>query len=456
MKDMRIQVNPFEMLSVLEYTGCQEVNEHGTVFISGIIESEKKETYLRKAAQETWVQVYAYDEEDRENILFYGRLTNFKIREEGGGCVIELLLYTGTKRLDYETHIRTFQRGGYSYQEITEQINSKYQDADIIMTVGKGSSIPGFMMQYEETDWQFLKRLASTLNTVLVPDCGVEGEKYYFGIPDRRASAELEAEHYTVCQEYGLSAKGSPGNTMCYVVESRSILTLGSYTMFQGNKLWIWKIDTAWKGDELYHKYYLKSKDGFQVPRQYHDTIIGLSLLGTVKAAEGERVQIAITSDENQESGQCWFDFSTIYSSPDGAGWYCMPEVGDTIRLYCPSENESNAYVTSAVHENKGNGIRTNPAHKIWRNPQGKEIRMTPEKILLSNNNGMSVELIDGQGIKISSNGSIAIKASDNISISSNASLEMAAANKIVLKQGDTVMELSDGIKLSGSNINLQ
>jgi len=57
MKDMRIQVNPFEMLSVLEYTGCQEVNEHGTVFISGIIESEKKETYLREAAQETWVQV---------------------------------------------------------------------------------------------------------------------------------------------------------------------------------------------------------------------------------------------------------------------------------------------------------------------------------------------------------------------------------------------------------------
>jgi len=140
----------------------------------------------------------------------------------------------------------------------------------------------------------------------------------------------------------------------------------------------------------------------------------------------------------------------------DGAGWYCMPEIGDTVRLYCPSEDECKAFVVSAVHEKNGKGIRTNPAHKIWKNKQGKEIRMTPEKILLTNNNGMSIELSDAQGIKVNSSASIYIKASDNIMISSSAGLEMAAKNKIVFKQGDTKMELSDGVKLSGAQINLQ
>ena len=50
-------------------------------------------------------------------------------------------------------------------------------------------------------------------------------------------------------------------------------------------------------------------------------------------------------------------------------------------KLYFPTENEENAYVCSAVHENEGNGIRTNPENKIWRNKYGKEIRLTPDGI---------------------------------------------------------------------------
>jgi len=456
MREKHIQVNPFNMLSVLDYTGTQSVNEHAMVSITGIIGSDKRDEYIQKAMKETWVQIVAYNEDDQESTLFYGILTDFKVRTEGNGCVMELILHSGTKLMDYEKHIRTFQRSGYSYEEISWLCNAEYENANTILAEGKEASIPGFMMQYEETDWQFLRRLASTLNTVLISDSKGKGEKYYIGVQDRGVLAELEVENYTICYENKLSASGTKENITGYIVESRSILALGNQTTFQGNKLWVWKVETVWKGNELYHKYYLKAKAGFHVPREYHQEIIGLSLMGKVKAVSGEQVKVEITKDSNSQSGQRWFAFSTVYSSPDGAGWYCMPEIGDTIRLYCPSEDESQAYVISAVHEDKGKGIRTNPDHKIWRNKQGKEIRMTPEKILLTNNDGMSVELIDGQGIKITSNASINIKAADNINIKTNASLEMAAANKIVLKQGDTVMELSDGIKLFGAKINLQ
>lgn len=456
MREKRIQVKPFEMLSILDYVGRQMVNEHGSVMVIGIIASEKKDEYIKKAASETWVQVVAFDEMDEETTLFCGILTNFKVTEEGSGCMMELCLCTGTKLMDYEKHTRSYQKDSYTYDQIVKERNSDYEDADTIFTKGKGNAISGFMLQYEETDWTFLKRLASTLNTVLVPDCGDQGERYYFGVPNKQADCEPEVEGYTTIQDYVLSENGKAEMKLCYIIESRMILSLGSCTVFKGNQFSVWKIESRWKGDELLHQYHLKPQADFWTARQYHEAIIGLSLMGTVKAVKGEQVQIQITKDENKESGQRWFDFSTVYSSPEGAGWYCMPEAGDTIRLYCPSEDESEAYVISAVHENTGNGIRTNPKHKIWRNPQGKEIRMTPENILLTNNDGMSVELSDGAGIKIKSNASISIQASDHISLNSNASLEMVAANKIVLKQGDTTMELADGIKLSGAKINLQ
>lgn len=455
MKEKRIQVKPFKMLSVFSVQGNQQVNEHGSFTISGLIDSDKRDEYLMKAAEETWVKVVAYDEKDVETTLFHGILTNIKITVEGDSCVMELELYSGTRLMDYETHIRTYQKSGYTYDQITAMCNLGYHQSDVIHTEGNGAAIPGFMMQYGETDWNFLKRIASTLNTVLIPESRLEGVKYFFGIPKKGVEA-IEVENFVICQEQALSAKKKVYLAKSYVVESRSILSLGSPVDFQGTRLWIWRIETGWKGNELYHKYHLKGMDAFYAFRNYNQSLIGLSLLGTVKAVKGEQVQIRITDDENQESGECWFDYSTVYSSPDGAGWYCMPEIGDCVRLYCPSEDETKAYVTSAVHENNGKGIRTNPAHKIWRNKQGKEIRMTPDKVLLTNNDGMMVELIDGKGIRIKSSGSINIKAANNINLRSNASVEMAASQKITLKQGDTVMQLSDGIKLSGAKINLQ
>lgn len=69
----------------------------------------------------------------------------------------------------------------------------------------------------------------------------------------------------------------------------------------------------------------------------------------------------------------------------------------------------------------------------------------------------MSVELSDQQGIKIKSNASVTVEASDDISISSSgAGLELAASNKILLRQGSNTMELSDGIKISGSTVKMQ
>lgn len=66
---------------------------------------------------------------------------------------------------------------------------------------------------------------------------------------------------------------------------------------------------------------------------------------------ERDTVQVLIGCDENQAGcGTRVFPYATVYSTPDGTGWYCMPEIGDAVRLYFPCEKDADAYVASSVH----------------------------------------------------------------------------------------------------------
>lgn len=65
------------------------------------------------------------------------------------------------------------------------------------MTTGKNKHISHFIMQYRETDWSFIKRLAAMNQTVLFADCSTKGEKYHFGIPDRKVQEEEIKEYHT-------------------------------------------------------------------------------------------------------------------------------------------------------------------------------------------------------------------------------------------------------------------
>ena len=458
MKEYTIKIKPFEILSILNFKSVQQMNEHGYVQLSARIRSDRKEEYIQKAAKETWVEIFGYDESGNEKAIFCGILSEFSVSGELDGCVMDLLIYTGSKLMDVQKHQRSFQDSGYTYRQIADCCNEAYPKAGMIMTAGKNASVSGFLMQYQETDWAFLKRLASSLHTMLVPSCAVIGEKYFFGIPEKRAEGNLDTEDYTVIQENtGNQNRANKSISICYRVSSRECYSLGDYMIFHGEKCYIWKMETIWKGNELWHTYDLKKKEDLWVPQIYQNELIGLSLMGRVNAIEKEQVQICLEDDENHQSGNCWFAFSTVYSSPDGTGWYCMPEKGDAVRLYFPTEKEENAFVSSAFHENTGAGLRTKPEIKRWRNKEGKEICLTPEKILITNNCGMSVELSEQRGIKVKSNASVNIEASENIYISSSgASLEFAAANKIVFQQGNSTMELSDGIKLAGSTVKIQ
>lgn len=134
-----------------------------------------------------------------------------------------------------------------------------------------------------------------------------------------------------------------------------------------------------------------------------------------------------------------------------------MPEAGDKIRLRIPTEDESGAYVVSSVHVESSNGSeRKNPDYKSIMNKQGKEILLTPKSLIMTNNAGMSIEILDEEGIRIISDKNIAIEAADSVEITSaNSKLELYAKDNILLKQGNIQMNMDGEMRFYGARLNL-
>ena len=153
-----------------------------------------------------------------------------------------------------------------------------------------------------------------------------------------------------------------------------------------------------------------------------------------------------------------WYPYSTIYSSPDGSGWYCMPEINDKIRLHFPNRDEKNAYVISSYHlDSEDSNERQNPDYKSIMNKYKKEILLTPNTLVLTNNKGMSIKIEDGKGISISSNKNVYINAENNITVKSNTDkITMTSPKNVTLKQGENTMVLKEDITITGEQSKIE
>lgn len=171
MREVLIKAIPFDDLKITELEGVQQVNKHGELVFSGLMSGEKENEYISWALKKNpLVSVNVYSDNGEEKILFQGVLVDFEIQAQNDVRYITGILRTNTYLMDLIPHKRSFQANSLQYQDILMTVNSGYTDAMSIMAKGAGTNIPGLVMQYDETDWAFIKRMASRFHTVVIPD----------------------------------------------------------------------------------------------------------------------------------------------------------------------------------------------------------------------------------------------------------------------------------------------
>lgn len=462
-----ILVEPFDFQKIIDLSIISELNEHTKFSISGIISDENVDEYVENTGANETIKVSIRDDEDNTTTLFEGIVTKIGIRADNNVRNLEIEALSKTFLLDIRKNSASYQKEEYTYSDIFEQINNEYDDVAIVDNVTNGEKIDKFLVQYKETDWEFLKRLASYFNMALVPECQMSGIKYSIGGAGESKVHDISEYNYSIekgLQEYNIKASNEDYDLddidiISYEVTTSKIMKLYNKVNFKDRQLLVYKCETEMVGGVLSNNYTLRDENGMKVRRVYNDKVVGISLQGRILDTEKDKVKISLEIDGSptEKEGIRWFEFATIFSQPNGTGWYCMPEIEDVVRLYFPDNVEKNSYVINSMHyPSLDPDSRTDTDVKSISTKYGKQIVMSPGSVEIIANGNLLMRMLDDEGIEVNSDKKIILDAGDDIEITGGGKVKINGDAGIDLTQAGANMTIQDDITMSGGKVNIQ
>ena len=338
-----------EVISMDRLEIIQSPDKHGTLSLSAVLNGEGGGEVFDELPEEVSV---LYMENGEEKVLFKGMVANSSMERVGNHRKLELKAYDATYLLDKKRKTRSFQDTARTNHSVIEEVMKEYPEC-ICMKNLPEKSIDRIWFQYEETDWEFLRRFLSSYSDSLYADATYQTARFQAGASPEDIEVDWDdapyrmgknLERYDFLSQNGFDELGID-KFIEYFVDSYGIYTLGSRLVYKGRRWYVGELKRELKDGLLTTTYRLKQREGLLKPQEYNHRITGVSLDGKTVKVQGDTVRVSMNGDMTTEQGTYWFPFSTVASSPDGSGWYSMPEVGDSIRVYFPTCDEKEGYV---------------------------------------------------------------------------------------------------------------
>ena len=461
-----ITVSGYDFEKIIELKIVREINEHAKLKIRGIISEENEDKYVEEANDKSFINISVNDNENNIKNLFQGIVTDISIDTQNNVRILEIEALSRTYLMDIKKMVRTFQDENYTYMDVINILNNENGNVLAMDNITDDKKIDKLIVQYKETDWELIKRLASHFNAGLIPECQLDGTKYIIGMRKDGISYSLDEFNYSIkksIQEYkekyenGIETLNDM-NLISYEITTNKMLNLCEAVNFNGKNLYVYKAIIEICDSEFINKYVLRDEKGMKIQKRYNDKLIGLSLKGNILDTKNDVVKIKLDIDSSQNKDTAkWFPYSTVYSSEDGTGWYCMPEVGDAIRLYFPDNEEKNAYAISSVNLKSSNSKkRSDPSVKNIGTKYGKQLVMKPGAVEIIGGNNLLMRMTDDGGIERKSDKKIILDAQDDIEIKGKAKVSIKGDEGVDLTQNSANLAIKDDVKMTGGKVKIE
>lgn len=461
-----IQITPFKLQELLELKVVRKINEHTRLSFTGIVPEDQKDSYVLSVEAKTQIEVNLTGADGSAKPFFKGPVTRVQVKAVRDIYYLQVEAVSYTYDLDIKVKSRSFQNSGLTYTDLIKRVLADYPGADFHDTATKGVQLGGFAIQYQETDWNFLKRVASQFHACLIAADFFDRPKLYFGIPEGDLKGELDNYRYSVrknfkdyrssCQNYNSSLQES--DFIYYEVETGEILNLGDQVKFQGRLLYVCEAVSVMEDSLLKHIYLLAPQGGLSQKPLYNQALAGASIQGKVLAVAKDKIRVHLEIDREQKPEEAyWFPYASIYTAEGHSGWYCMPEVGDYVRVYFPDHDLANAVAVSSVRqdtkESENNKV-SNPDIKYFRTKSGKELMFSPNEIVITGKDGeIFIRLHDREGIEIHSKTGIRLSTASDLMLESAAKVIISAQQEIAMECQDSKVQLDGSTTIKGYEI---
>ena len=455
-----------------------------------------------------------------DKIFLNGVISKLRIKEtKAGTLAVELLCSSKSILLDRIPRYRSFQDPTLTYTDIAQEVNKNYNDGETLVNVGEDmQAVPRMTIQYNETDWEYLKRIASYTGQPLMANSNKVLVGFFKNMPSQTPNltysyfgkeTEEERTYYRVegTEVYSVSTpiklkirnrvSGEEVENDYYVIESRIYnegntlkceYKLGKQTdyfvdpiphekirgaVIEARTVHIARTDesksehgrTDGSSDNLEGRtmgikpvnIYVAEEQEKNNNRSQEVKASDIAVM-TVDLTEGLRkLGGAVQSEGDKYAGKSYFPYVTPYSQTN-TGFTPAPEQNDRVALYFPSENETHALVMGAVNNN-GNGRFTNPDKRNFTlgNSQSGANAGKPMYDFTLNSEVFSISV--GSVIDMSSGGSVDISGTSKVNIDSSGTMDISGTSTVNLKSSgaDTNIEGNSEVnmKVSSSKISI-
>lgn len=345
----------------------QRLNEHGKVKIRLMVEEEQALELVEQADSSLRISVSTSE----GRILFCGKGNRISARRDEGLLYLYAEFYGYTRDWDQTEKSQSFCKGNDTYEQVLHKVLSEYAAKDIRDEATGGAKIPGMLLQYEETDWEFLKRLASHFSTYLLADDTTTNGRVYFGIPHMDKGSVLKDEEYTMLrgkERYdgmeGAEEILSQDMTR-WRIRTRKQLAFGEQVMLNHIETVVTAVNIHTEQGDLVYEYELSRRAGILCKKKKNNRIYGMSIPATVKERKGNQIRVKLDIDPVYEASD---DLKYFTYAIETSNFYCMPEEESRVHIYFPSHDEQDAM---AVHALSAGSVPGGPAGGAGKNPSG-------------------------------------------------------------------------------------
>ncbi|WDZ54910.1 contractile injection system protein, VgrG/Pvc8 family [Paenibacillus polymyxa] len=439
---------PFQPQHIDQLQITRTINDHTFLHISGMLSEEQGAACIGQNMEQESIVIRQLDDQGQSlRRLFHGIVTQMSVNCTRGVYTFELEAASHSYQMDIKLKKRSYQDIHRTYDDLVTSMVRKYQYGDAIDTVTDYAKLDTFVLQYEETDWAFLKRLASRFGSVLVPEVTAASPKVFFGMPEGKQHKVERDVFYRVRKTFHELDAEKPGERagsyVTYMIESLQYYALGDLITLpigQGKELVVVRAVTRLEDGLLRTCYDLQAEQNIRYARYENDQATGISLTGTVLKVQQDFVQLQLDIDPKQDPAKaCWFPVATRYVAEEHSGWYDMPEIGEQVELYLPTNREQDAYVTDSLRQQRhANG---QPNVKVWQHVQGSGVEMSEHDLTLSTSGEFSITLHESSGITIDSPGNVQIQGG-HVKLNAGEELSLEAGTALYLKGGASSMVL--------------
>ena len=420
---------PFSKVNTFSFTARPD--EHPRLFLEGYVEEEDAVRLEQIQMNRKYCEIR---QGEAGTVIFAGTYKSVSIEHVNELIRVRAEVVSATQMLDYEKKSRSFQDAAATYGQVVKEVLSGSPGAVALLSKEADTPIGKPLLQYGETDWMFLKRLAGMLGISLVSDYRTFAPRFSFGVSDSNVTAVRTPQYDTrISGKYyadgGKQGGCYKGDYQSFCFQERKNIPLGNKVSFRGGTFMVHEQKGELRNGELTYTYQI-GRQGFFAQPVVHGCSMGrVAVKGKIISTEGETVQVALDMDGNKaETARYSFPWIPV----QGNAFYCMPEA-DTCAAVCFTEHGAYAFASPRIN-GETCGEFSVPSRRSFTSKEGKRLRLYPNTIAFE------------------ASGSLHLRLEKMLLLESHRRLEITAAGRIEFAGGS--IRLDSPIQIESECLN--